>query len=41
MRIEETLSQTEHQEWNNDKKVQFTNISLHLILRMKGDSAAS
>lgn len=41
MRIEEILSQTDHQEGIDDNKVWFTNISLHLFLRIKGDSAAS
>lgn len=45
MNIEDTFSQTEHQETehqegNRDNKVQFTNISLHLIIRIKGNLAA-
>lgn len=34
MKIEETLSETDHQEGNNDNKVRFNNISLHLFLRI-------
>lgn len=41
MRMDETLSEIGHQEVNNDNKVQFTNISLHIFLRIKGNAVAS
>lgn len=39
MKIEEFLSQTDDREGNNDKKVRFITISIHL--RMKSNLAAS
>lgn len=32
MRIDETLSETDHQEGNNENKVRFTNVSLNISL---------
>ena len=40
MIIEETLSQTDDQEGNNDKRVRFISISLQLLLSLNGNLAA-
>lgn len=41
MRIDVTLSQTDHQEGINDNKVQFNDIFLHFFIRIIGNSATS